>query len=125
MSYPSFLIALGVLSASIAGFSATANASSGDIACGVSTTTAHGMMTVEGILQTPEALTGQYRFSLKSSGNGGSTNINQGGNFTAAPGTDLSLGRVMVNAGSHIDVDFTIDAGGQTYDCSQKIARST
>ncbi len=105
-----------------AAVAANANTSNPDdaIACGVSTVTDRGMLAIEGVLQSPEALHGEYRFALKSSGNGGSSTINQGGQFAASPGMPVSLGKVTVNAGSAIDVDFTITTGGRKYDCSQQ-----
>ncbi|MFD1251552.1 hypothetical protein DEVEQU_03603 [Devosia equisanguinis] len=107
------------------GAGASANAAGTDIACGVSTKTEHGMLAVEGVLQSPTALNGEYRFALKSSGGGGSTNVSQGGAFSAAPDAAVSLGRVMVNAGSKIDVDFSVTANGKQLDCSQQFAART
>lgn len=118
------LIALLVLGG--AGMAANAYGTAADgLACGVSTSNANGMLSVEGVLQSPEALTGEYRFALKSQGAGGSSNINQGGQFSATPGMPVSLGKVSVNAGANIEVDFTITTGGKKYDCSQQFATQT
>ena len=101
----------------------TAHATSNDdgengLSCGISTQTERGMMSVEGIVQSPTTLTGEYRFALKSQGSGGTSNISQGGRFSVAPGEPVSLGKVMVNAGASIDADFIISSGGKQYDCS-------
>lgn len=118
------LIALLVLGG--AGMAANAYGTAADgLACGVSTSNANGMLSVEGVLQSSEALTGEYRFALKSQGAGGSSNINQGGQFSATPGMPVSLGKVSVNAGANIEVDFTITTGGKKYDCSQQFATQT
>ena len=118
------LIALLVLGG--AGMAANAYGTAADgLACGVNTSNANGMLSVEGVLQSPEALTGDYRFALKSQGAGGSSNINQGGQFSATPGMPVSLGKVSVNAGANIEVDFTITTGGKKYDCSQQFATQT
>lgn len=101
------------------GFAANANAAGGDFACGVTTQTQGGMLAVQGKLMSPTALNGEYHFALKSSGGGGSTNINQGGQFSAEPNAEVALGQVMVNANAHVNVDFTVTANGKTYDCSQ------
>lgn len=106
------------------GLAANANAASGDFACGVTSKTQGGMLALEGTLVSPTALAGEYRFALKSSGGGGSTNISQGGQFSAAPNAEISLGQVMVNAGAHVNVDFTVTANGKTYDCSQNATRT-
>ncbi|UYO00677.1 MAG: hypothetical protein KIT02_05545 [Devosia sp.] len=96
-----------------------------DLACGVSTVTKNGMMAIEGVVQSPEPLAGEYRFSLKSSSAGGNTNIRQGGAFTLPANDVVTLGRVMVNAGSNLDIDFTVTTDGQTIDCSQQLVTHT
>jgi hypothetical protein len=106
------------------GFAANANAAGGDFACGVVSKAEGGMLAIEGTLVSPTALVGEYRFALKSAGGGGSTNISQGGQFSAAPNAEISLGQVMINAGSNVSVDFTVTANGKTFDCSQTAARS-
>ncbi|MBO9587648.1 curli-like amyloid fiber formation chaperone CsgH [Devosia sp.] len=107
------------------GFAANANAAAGgDFACGVISKTQGGMLALEGTLVSPTALSGQYRFALKSAGGGGSTNISQGGQFSAAPNAEVSLGQVMINAGSNVSVDFTVTANGKTFDCSQTATRT-
>ena len=106
------------------GFAANAYAAGGDFACGVTTKIQGGMQAVEGVLVSPSALSGEYRFTLKSSGGGGSTNISQGGQFSAAPNAEVSLGQVMVNADAHVNIDFTVTANGKTFDCSQNATRT-
>lgn len=103
----------------------TTIASADPVSCGVSTFTERGMMKIEGIFQSATTLTGEYRFVFKSSGNGGSTNIRQGGSFIAEPGTAVPIGRVMVNSGAQIDVTLTVTADGKTYDCSQPVTAKT
>ncbi len=95
------------------------------IACGVSAVTERGMLKVEGVLQSPTALTGEYRFAFKSFNNGGSTNISQGGAFVANANDAVSIGSVMVNAGAKIDVTLTVTANGKSYDCSQPVTTHT
>ncbi|MCP8883516.1 hypothetical protein NIM87_08400 [Devosia sp. XJ19-1] len=128
MVYSSFrigIIALGALA--IAGVAAQAgsNGTAGVLDCGISTKTERGMMSVEGVLTSPVAMSGDYRFSLRSQSTGGSSNISQGGQFTVAPGTAVSLGKVLVNAGSSIDVDFTIASDGQQFNCSGPLTAHT
>lgn len=113
----------GIAALGVVGVAASANdpQSAAAFACGVSTATERGMLVVEGIVQSPTVLSGEYRFSLKSIGGGGSTNVNQGGQFSVAPGTAVSLGRVMVNAGASVDVDFSVSADGKRLDCSSPL----
>ena len=121
MLHPFFPATFAIAAAlTAAGFVANASAAPGDFACGVSKTTKGNMMTVEGQLLSPTNLVGDYRFALKSSG----TNVSQGGQFSAAAKSQVSLGQVMINAGSNVSVDFTVTAGGKTYDCSQNVTHT-
>lgn len=126
MLHTSFRLGLIALVAISGGAVAAANSNqTSPIACGVNTVSDRGMMSVEGIFQSQTALTGEYRFSLRSQGNGGSSNISQGGAFSADAGATITLGKVMVNAGSHLNIDFEVSAGGRKYDCSQPLTTRT
>jgi hypothetical protein len=121
MLHPKLLASLiAVAALATAGVAANANGTNqgADLACGISTVTERGMLVVEGVFQSPTALSGEYRFALKSIGGGGSTNVSQGGQFSAAAGTAVSLGKVMVNADASVDVDFTVSTDGKRLDCS-------
>jgi hypothetical protein len=125
MLHSTFKLGLAAILA-LGGAAVAANAhsdgKSDNLACGVNTSTEGRMISIEGVLQSPEAMTGEYRFALKSSGPSGSSNISQGGAFSATADTRLSLGKVMLNAGSHTEIDFTITSGGKKFDCSQQLA---
>lgn len=126
MVLSSFRIAALTLGAlALAGVAAQANGGQPGFACGISTQTQSGMLAVAGVIQSPTAIEGEYRFSLKSLGGGGASNISQGGQFTAAPNAQVSLGQILVNAGSNIDVDFTITSGGKQFDCSAPLTTRT
>ncbi len=117
------LLAFGALA--LAGAAAHATSNDADLNCGISTQTERGLLAIEGIVESPTALSGEYRFALKSQGAGGTSNISQGGHFSVAPGAPVSLGKVMVNAGASIDVDFTISADGKRLDCSAPLLTHT
>ncbi|SMQ66503.1 hypothetical protein SAMN06295905_1502 [Devosia lucknowensis] len=120
------IAALALGAVAIGGIAAQANGgSSAGLDCGINSQTQGGMIAIEAVVNSPVALSGEYRLSLNSHGNGGSSNINQGGAFTAAAGTPLALGKVMVNAGSEIDIDFTITHGGKEFDCSAPLTTHT
>lgn len=126
MLHTSFCLGLVALVAISGGAVAAANSNqTSPIACGVNTVSDRGMMSVEGIFQSQTALTGEYRFSLRSQGNGGSSNISQGGAFSADAGATIILGKVMVNADSHFNIGFEVSAGGRKYDCSQPLMTRT
>ena len=114
------LFGLGL--AVLASTSGMANASTASEACGIVTSTQNGMLVIEGAVLSPVALDGSYQFAIQSSGGGGSSNISQGGNFTAAANQQTALGKVMINAGSNYSVDFTVTANGKKLDCDQDVA---
>jgi len=114
-----------LLGLALAGFAASAGfANSADSAaqCGVATSSERGMLALEGTIQSPVALSGEYRFSIQSSSNGGSSSISQGGYFTANANEATPLGKVLINAGSTYDIVFDVTAGGKKIVCSQDIA---
>ncbi|MFD2646567.1 curli-like amyloid fiber formation chaperone CsgH [Devosia albogilva] len=113
------LLGLGTLG--LAGASATQSPEG--FTCGIAADRNGGMLQVQGALVSPIAVSGEYRFSLRSSGGGGSSSISQGGAFTAAAGQQTTLGRVTLNADAGYQVEFTVSAAGKTFDCSQELVR--
>ena len=87
MSIPtrrSSAILLGLALAGIAANAGFANSTASATQCGVSTSTERGMLALEGSILSPVALSGEYRFAIRSASSGGSSNISQGGAFSAA-----------------------------------------
>lgn len=64
----------------------------------VQETRARGVV-LTGVVQAPQPLRGNYRFVVTSQGGGGSSNVTQGGQFTAPANVATRLGSVMVNSG--------------------------
>ncbi len=119
-------ILLGLAMATIAAGAGLANSSAPNVTqCGVTATAERGMLALEGTIVSPVALSGEYRFAIRSAGNGGSSNISQGGYFTAAANEATVLGKVMINAGAHYEVSLDVSAGGQKIACDQDIASLT
>jgi hypothetical protein len=114
------LMGLGI--AAIAATSGMANSTAESIQCGIAEGSERGMLALEGTILSPVALSGEYRFSMRSSGNGGSSNISQGGYFTVAANQATPIGKVLINAGSAYAIDFDVTANGKKLDCSQDVA---
>jgi hypothetical protein len=114
------LFGLGL--AALAATSGIANASAASDACGIVTSTQNGMLVIEGAVLSPVAIDGSYQFAIQSSGGGGNSNISQGGQFTAPANQQTTLGKVMINAGSNYNVDFTVTANGKKLECDQEVA---
>ena len=88
--------------------------------CELRTTVNGSMQAIEGIV-TPDVKTdGAYRFSVRSSGPSGSSNISQGGYFTALAGQPTTLGQIQLNASAKALVEFAITLGDKTIDCTQQ-----
>ena len=121
------LIALAALGIAAVGANADSSAAprNAGLSCGVTTVTERGMLTIEGVVESQKALVGEYRFAIRSQGAGGSSNISQGGEFSAAPGAPVPLGHVMVNAGRGVTIDFVVKTGGQQFDCSAPVTTRT
>ena len=114
-------IALGLAVAALAANAGLANSSAGT-QCGIATSSERGMLALEGTILSPVALSGEYRFAIQSSSSGGSSNISQGGYFTANANEATPLGKVLINAGSNYSVVFDVTADGHKIDCDQDIA---
>lgn len=118
--------ALGLTLAALAASGGLANqdgfANQDAVQCGVASSSEGGMLALEGTVLSPVAVSGEYRLSIRSASGGGSSNISQGGHFNAAANEATALGKVMVNAGSSVDIDFSVTANGKDLDCNQEIA---
>lgn len=115
-------IVLGLALAAAAATGGMANSSASAVQCGIAASSERGMLALEGTVLSPVALSGEYRFTIRSSSSGGSSNISQGGYFTANANEATPLGKVLINAGSSYDVVFDVTADGKTLDCDQDIA---
>ncbi|MDB5614587.1 MAG: hypothetical protein JWQ22_2240 [Devosia sp.] len=115
-------VALGLVIAAIAATGGMANSGSANsVQCGIVETAQKGMLVLEGMLTSPVAISGEYRLAIRSSSNGGSSNISQGGYFTAKADEATSLGKVTLNTGSSYNVVFDVTANGKKIECDQDI----
>jgi hypothetical protein len=86
---------------------------------------AHGMTSLEGVLHSETAITGSYSFRVVSNGGGNSSNITQGGEFSAAPGAPATLGTVMLgNASGTYSATLEVTANGKTA-CTERTGSAT
>lgn len=88
-------------------------------ACEIRKSSSGGMTTLEGVVMADDALSGEYRFHVTSSGRAGGTNIQQGGGFTVRSGEEVTLGRVMLGgSAAGYDASLTVTADGTTVECT-------
>ena len=119
--------AIGLLGLGLAGLATSAgiaNSSAPSDTCGVTSTTRNGMLQIEGQVLSPTALSGEYKFSLQSSSQSGSSTINQGGEFLARANEPTTIGQVTINAGSTYTVALGLKVDGKIMDCSQDFLAS-
>ncbi|WP_156458259.1 curli-like amyloid fiber formation chaperone CsgH [Devosia epidermidihirudinis] len=102
----------------IGGNLAYANASTGPTQCSIQTTLNGNVQSLQGIILSDVNANGTYQFSVRSSGPSGSSNINQGGNFTARAAEPVIVGQVQLNASAKTTVSFTVTLGNKTIDCA-------
>jgi len=117
------IAALGLLATAVAAQAGIGGPEDRGFACGIAATTQKGMLTLEGTVLSPMALEGSYRFALRSAGAGGSSNISQGGAFTAQPNEPALLGRMTINAGARYEATLELETGGQRFACTDEITR--
>jgi hypothetical protein len=92
------------------------------VRCEIDVKASGGAIGLGAIVQADKPVTGSYRFSVTGSGGGGSTNIAQGGGFTAGPGDDARLGRLMLgNKGAIYDARLDVSVGGRDYHCAERV----
>ena len=86
----------------------------GPLSCTVDVTSRGGMLTLEGVVTSDTALSGEYHLRVERRG----TLMNQGGPFRVTPGTPARLGQVTLNGPSRgLDVELTLEVAGNTYRC--------
>ena len=113
---------LGVGLAVIAVSGCQAGSAAGPIHCQMRAETSGGMTSLEGIVHADRTVSGSYRLRVKSSGASGSSSIDQGGDFTAGPGTPATLGTVTLS-GARFDASLTVTVDGRTTACTDGIGR--
>lgn len=100
---------------------ATGNGSS--IRCEIEARSSGGMLVLEGVVHAGRPITGSYEFRVSGGGSGGSSNISQGGDFTAGPDGTARLGQVSLGGGRY-DADLAVTANGVAVKCSKRVGGS-
>lgn len=93
----------------------------GPVRCMIETERQGGSMTIAAIALARDSIDATYRLTVRGSGNGNVANISQGGEFTAAAGEGVDLGRVSLGSGGNFDVRLEIRTGGTTALCEERI----
>ena len=105
--------------AATTGFAGTNNA--GPVQCGIAEKTESGMLSIEGKMLSSVPVDGSYQFRVQAKGPGGSSQVSQGGAFTAAANDPVVLGRMTINSGANYDAELAITANGVAVTCDMDI----
>lgn len=115
------LVALALAAGAGAAYSAGTGGAAESAACEILASRAGNAITLEGVFNAETASQGSYQFSVKSVSGAGSTNINQGGGFSAAAGQSVTLGRVSLGGGATYEAVLTITANGTSHECAGRV----
>lgn len=88
--------------------------------CEIVAESTRGMMQLQGMVYADRAIDGRYRLTVTSASRSGSTNISQGGNFSASENNPARLGMVMLSLNDVYDVELEVKANGHTFGCSDR-----
>jgi len=106
------IAAIGVASAALAG--------SGKMRCEIATSSAGGIVTLQGNAHALEAVSGSWRFNVEGAG----AHISQSGEFDAPAGATSKLGSVQLGGGSPYEARLEISTNGQTVQCAEWTGRT-
>jgi len=126
MTHTPRLLVPAVLGLALVGIAATTGFAgtnaSGPVQCGIAEKTESGMLSIEGKVLSSIPVDGSYSFRVQAqSPGGGSSQVNQGGAFTAAANDAIALGKVTLNSGARYDAELAITANGVAVTCDMDI----
>ena len=101
-----------------------ATAHTDGMSCDIRVIRGHGAITLQPVVSTPRAMSGSYRLHVTKRGGGGSSDIEQSGDFSASPGRSSELGEVSLAGGGFYDARLTVDLGGRILECRQRVGGS-
>lgn len=80
-----------------------------------------GMVKLDALVHADRALSGSYTFRVEKTGGGGSSTINQGGDFDAKAGDTATLSSVSLGAkGARYKATLDVTIGGKTVSCTKQ-----
>ncbi|MDL2398146.1 curli-like amyloid fiber formation chaperone CsgH [Rhizobium mayense] len=119
-------LAVVLVSAGALATMAGAGQSGAPLRCEISATPEGGMLALEAVAHADKSVSGTYSFHVESVGRTGGTNIEQSGDFHAAPGQSATLGTVTLDAkGGVYDAVLDMSVGGQRVGCTQRVGGAT
>ena len=89
--------------------------------CEISATSSGGMVKLDALVHADKAVAGSYTFRVEKTGGGGSSSINQGGDFGAKAGQTATLSSVSLTApGGQYKAALDVTIDGKTVSCTKQ-----
>ena len=116
-------IAAGMLAAgSAAGVTGSASAAGDGVHCEIAVEKRSGGVTLEGFVDAASSISGSYELLVTKAGDGGSSNIRQGGEFSARAGARTPLGTVILGGGDGAyTAKLKINWDGKSAECRESV----
>lgn len=90
--------------------------------CAIGVTQQAGMVRLDALVNADKHLGGTYTFHVEKIGGGGSSTINQGGDFDAPAGQTTKLSSVSLGSnGGRYEATLDVTIGGQHFSCTKDI----
>lgn len=96
----------------------------GGLRCEIYQSHRGGGVVLEGVVFANGAADGSYQFNITKSGGGGSSNINQGGDFSLGSGGKTTVGSVSLGGEGSYTASLRVSAGGQSVSCKERVGGS-
>ncbi|AYG69692.1 MULTISPECIES: curli-like amyloid fiber formation chaperone CsgH [unclassified Rhizobium] len=116
------ILALVLLPVGAVAAMTTANQSDEAQLCEIKATPAAGMVRLDALVHADSHVGGTYTFHVEKSGDGGSSTINQSGDFDATPGHSAILSSVSLDAeGTKYKATLDVVIGDKSVSCTKQI----
>jgi hypothetical protein len=96
-------------------------AGSEPLRCELRVTESGDRVVLEGVVVAKTAVEGSYRMQVSRAGAAGSSDINQGGDFSATPGAPSTLGTVTLDSGGSYSAKLKVTWTGGSIECSERV----
>ena len=106
--------------AAVATVPSIASASTG-LSCDIDSRQRNGALVIEGSAVATQSGPASYRFSVRGSGSGGSSDIAQSGDVGLRSGERASVGNVVLRGGDNVTVRLEVTSRGETVSCRKRI----
>jgi hypothetical protein len=114
-------LALGFGVFSISDGTGSADAGSQPLRCELRVTESGNRVVLEGVVVAKTAVEGSYRLRVSQAGGAGSSDIDQGGDFSAGPGAPSTLGTITLASGGSYNAKLKLTWTGGVIECSERV----